>query len=242
MPTLTEQLANASTFVEAACVVCDEAQRVGASQCVIVMHRVNGPAVLAIDNSAGMSDGDRRYILTPHYWDHNRWVAAMRAQLRALRVDNDFATPILGSSGWCALVTFSLPGHCDAAIERALAMVAMHLSVWCTQHGIAAVPELGMDVLGPRQHRIAELAAQGQTNAEIAETLAISINTVKTRLKEVFERLDVQNRTELANAVRRLAPLQNVPSGISRYKTVTITCAERSTTRTRSWEKVRAVG
>jgi DNA-binding NarL/FixJ family response regulator len=38
--------------------------------------------------------------------------------------------------------------------------------------------------------------------AEIAEALAISINTVKARLKESFERLGVDNRTELANVLR----------------------------------------
>jgi len=60
--------------------------------------------------------------------------------------------------------------------------------------------------LTPRQQQIAELAALGQTNEEIAETLAISVNTVKSRLKEVFERLDVRNRTELANVMYRPRP------------------------------------
>ncbi len=69
---------------------------------------------------------------------------------------------------------------------------------------IAAVPERVR--LGPRQRQIAELAALGQTNDEIARALAISVNTVKARLKEVFERLDVRNRTELALEMRLLEP------------------------------------
>ncbi len=52
--------------------------------------------------------------------------------------------------------------------------------------------------LGPRQRECAKLAVRGLTNREIGELLGISINTVKARLKEVFHRLDVTNRTELA--------------------------------------------
>lgn len=52
--------------------------------------------------------------------------------------------------------------------------------------------------LGPRQRDVAQLAVRGLTNREIGELLGISINTVKARLKEVFHRLDVTNRTELA--------------------------------------------
>jgi DNA-binding NarL/FixJ family response regulator len=52
--------------------------------------------------------------------------------------------------------------------------------------------------LGPRQRDVAQLAVRGLTNKEIGELLGISINTVKARLKEVFHRLEVTNRTELA--------------------------------------------
>jgi DNA-binding NarL/FixJ family response regulator len=58
-----------------------------------------------------------------------------------------------------------------------------------------------MTDLGRRQREIAELAARGYRNKEIATQLGISINTVKARLKEVFEVLWVRNRTELAHAL-----------------------------------------
>ena len=71
--------------------------------------------------------------------------------------------------------------------------------------GIGAVPKRPADMqLGPRQHQIAELAAHGHTNDEIATMLGISVNTVKGRLKEVFEILEVRNRTELVlKAIQR---------------------------------------
>lgn len=111
--------------------------------------------------------------------------------------DDRLALPVIGPRGWFAtLVCVGAP----PAVERDLAMLAMYLSVWCTDRGIAAVP--GGVSLTPRQTEIAQLAALGQTNAEIAATLGISVNTVKARLKEVFERLAVSNRTELANVLR----------------------------------------
>ena len=77
--------------------------------------------------------------------------------------------------------------------------------MWCCARGIATIPEVRP--LAPRQHEVATLAAGGRTNPEIADELGISINTVKLRLKQAFERLGVDNRTELANVLRRLAPL-----------------------------------
>jgi DNA-binding CsgD family transcriptional regulator len=104
----------------------------------------------------------------------------------------EVAFPVIGRQGWFATIVC---GGATAAHQRELAMIAMHLSVWCTVRGIGG----SNDALTPRQLEIAELAALGQTNAEIAAALGISINTVKARLKEVFERLGVCNRTELAH-------------------------------------------
>ena len=103
-------------------------------------------------------------------------------------------------------------------------MLATQLSVWCTERGIARVPHVaGAEGLPARRHRIAQLAAEGLTNAEIAQHLEISVNTVKSRLKQVFVQLSVDNRTELASVLRRLAPLHDVRRGISRLGDVTIT-------------------
>jgi DNA-binding CsgD family transcriptional regulator len=48
-----------------------------------------------------------------------------------------------------------------------------------------------------REKEIAQLAAGGLTNREIGERLYISPNTVKTQLKSIFEKLDVNWRTLL---------------------------------------------
>jgi len=48
------------------------------------------------------------------------------------------------------------------------------------------------------QSRVAELAAAGQTNREIADSLFMSVHTVEAHLTRVYRTLDVHTRTELA--------------------------------------------
>jgi DNA-binding CsgD family transcriptional regulator len=66
----------------------------------------------------------------------------------------------------------------------------------------AAIASLG---LSPRECEILELLASGQSNKEMARTLSISPNTVKTHLARVFEKLEVQRRVQAIEKARLLA-------------------------------------
>jgi DNA-binding CsgD family transcriptional regulator len=99
-------------------------------------------------------------------------------------------------------VEFGHPQPLPHEVERTLQLLVSELSVWCTDHGITPKPE-GAVQLTARQYEIGELASRGLTNIEIADTLGISINTVKVRLKQVFARLNASNRTELSHLLRR---------------------------------------
>jgi DNA-binding CsgD family transcriptional regulator len=58
------------------------------------------------------------------------------------------------------------------------------------------------DGLTPAERRVADLVAQGRTNAEVAATLFLTERTVASHLTRVYAKLGVRSRTELA---RRLA-------------------------------------
>jgi DNA-binding CsgD family transcriptional regulator len=66
----------------------------------------------------------------------------------------------------------------------------------------AAIRSLG---LSPRECEILELLASGQSNKELARTLGISPNTVKTHIARVFEKLEVQKRVAAIEKARWLA-------------------------------------
>jgi DNA-binding CsgD family transcriptional regulator len=54
----------------------------------------------------------------------------------------------------------------------------------------------GLNSITPRELQIAELVAQGFTNAEIGQNLWITENSVKQALKRMFRKLQVSSRTE----------------------------------------------
>ncbi|HTA13189.1 MAG TPA: LuxR C-terminal-related transcriptional regulator [Solirubrobacteraceae bacterium] len=71
--------------------------------------------------------------------------------------------------------------------------------------------------LTTRQRLILEQLANGRSNAEIAESLGLSVSTVKGHLRNVYRQLGVENRHEAAAAVldgeRRPPYLEDRPTG-----------------------------
>ncbi|MDT5243343.1 MAG: hypothetical protein QOD36_719, partial [Mycobacterium sp.] len=57
------------------------------------------------------------------------------------------------------------------------------------------------DALTPAELRVAELAASGMTNRNVAATLFISSKTVEATLARVYRKLGIQSRAELGQRV-----------------------------------------
>jgi two-component system, NarL family, response regulator LiaR len=58
--------------------------------------------------------------------------------------------------------------------------------------------------LSKREMEILNLMAQGLSNQEIAETLFVSLSTVKTHSQNLFSKLDVKRRTQAIEKAKRL--------------------------------------
>ncbi|MFK8039331.1 MAG: response regulator transcription factor, partial [Crocinitomicaceae bacterium] len=54
------------------------------------------------------------------------------------------------------------------------------------------------DKLSSREQEILDLLALGLSNKEIGEQLFVSVNTVKTHILSLYNKLDVKNRTQAA--------------------------------------------
>lgn len=54
------------------------------------------------------------------------------------------------------------------------------------------------DTLTASERRVAELAASGLTNRDIAQSLFITLRTVETHLTHAYRKLDVTSREQLA--------------------------------------------
>ncbi len=59
----------------------------------------------------------------------------------------------------------------------------------------------GRDVLTPSERRVAELAASGKTNSDVAAALFISPKTVEANLGRIYRKLDINSRAELGRVI-----------------------------------------
>jgi DNA-binding NarL/FixJ family response regulator len=107
-----------------------------------------------------------------------------------------------------------------ASLDRALALVAQTGASWdaarvrrrLRQLGVRRRitvpkrPATGWEALTSAETAVAQLASEGRTNREIAETLFISPHTVNSHLRHIFDKLGVNSRVSLTRAAGRDKP------------------------------------
>ena len=58
--------------------------------------------------------------------------------------------------------------------------------------------------ISKRELEVLQLMSKGLSNQEIAEQLFVSLNTIKTHVSKIFEKLDVKRRTQAIEKAKRL--------------------------------------
>ena len=69
------------------------------------------------------------------------------------------------------------------------------------ERNVQAVEYLGISA---REYEVLELLAEGHSNQEIAKSLVVSPNTVKSHLTRLYQKLDVSRRTQAIQKARTL--------------------------------------
>lgn len=102
-----------------------------------------------------------------------------------------------------------------------IALLFMGLGIWVTlkvarpkketliverQQATTSTPTLSNNhELSKRELEVLQLMSAGHSNAEIAERLFVSLNTVKTHSSKIYEKLDVKRRTQAVEKAKQLA-------------------------------------
>jgi DNA-binding NarL/FixJ family response regulator len=66
--------------------------------------------------------------------------------------------------------------------------------------------QTGLDALTASERRVAQLAADGMSNREIAQTLFVTIKTVEVHLSHAYRKLEITSRVQLTKALSTPAP------------------------------------
>ena len=80
----------------------------------------------------------------------------------------------------------------------------MHQQVIQSESEAAEMQRQGIEPLSRQELRVLRLLIAGQTYVEMAETLIVSTNTIKTQVSSIYRKLGVSRRAEAITATQRL--------------------------------------
>lgn len=233
-------LKGARDFIAAGTIVCDHLrEHFGIESAVTLFEPVSGRPLLSVDNVEIASNVSRLQFFrdswatlfqtyvpmlreTPLPIGDERVPSTLGLELaRAAGYRGDslysLVIPLFEPSGLFGWIVCGRPLPFTEDLLRALTVIGHHMSVRLAQLGVRSLSGRTIpDELTHRQFQVAELAARGHTNADISAALEMSENTVKKHLKDIFDRLGVVNRAELAARFASSPPREDVPLGISR--------------------------
>jgi ATP/maltotriose-dependent transcriptional regulator MalT len=128
---------------------------------------------------------------SPARLEHARALTDLGATLRRAGRRSDAREPLRAG--------FALARRCGAV---SLAKRA-HGELGATGEKLRRFVPIGVESLTPSERRIAEMAADGRTNREIAQELFLTLKTVETHLSHTYRKLDIESRQGLPEALDR---------------------------------------
>ena len=126
---------------------------------------------------------------SPARLEHQRSLAEYGAALRRANRRAEARTPLRQA------LDGALAAGALAVARRA------HEELEATGEKLRPLAPEGVNALTPSERRVAEQAARGQTNREVAQELFLSVKTVETHLSSVYRKLGVASRRDLAAAL-----------------------------------------
>ena len=109
--------------------------------------------------------------------------------------------------GWhmAVLIQASLPTFSRRGVRLYAARLLHSFSIEVTsQLSTQTNPKHTIETLSQQEMRVLRLLAAGLSNADIAQELVVSTNTIKTQVKSIYRKLNVASRDEARQAAREL--------------------------------------
>jgi DNA-binding CsgD family transcriptional regulator len=218
------RLAVAHTFADVGAIVCRHTREVlgGARTMVSLFAREPNVAIVVDDFGRQLTNDERleraqRSMVDPA-------LAQLLAHHAPVGSQTTRWNPLVEPLGLLGYVRSEAASALSRAQQRDLDVAAAYASARLVQLGVTATTaSIALRKLTARQREVAELAAAGRTNDEIAALVGASVNTIKKHLKLVFGELRVQSRTELAARFARIPIEDELPVGVSQLDDVWVT-------------------
>jgi transcriptional regulator of acetoin/glycerol metabolism/DNA-binding CsgD family transcriptional regulator len=153
----------------------------------------NGGALVAVGQQALQTNSPAARIVRPAdqpmLWD---WVAAVIAGVRSADADLELSSgAVVAARAWPVFDGGVLAG----------ALVAMDPQARAQPSVAGGVPIMGWASLTKTERNVAEIIAEGVTNREAAAQLFLSPHTIDYHLRQIFRKLGISSRVELARHV-----------------------------------------
>ncbi len=155
--------------------------------CTLAMTTDGADRLAALEEAVAVLDGSPARLVRAEA------LADLGTALRRARRDVDARPPLREA--------LELARRCGAT---GLAKVAFD-ELAATGERVRRYTPIGVESLTPSQRRVAELAASGMTNRQIAQTLFLTVKTIESHLAAAYDNLGIRSRQQLPAALSERA-------------------------------------